>query len=250
MFGYLRRLKLPANLNDFVDLLSKTIFAAAAGIVAVVVWVYSERQESIENSLDRLRNELSDDREEITLFVEVMPKDESDTQFELKIAALSARCTRLNPSELMLVLCENVAQANTARAARAGGAAIAEARANPDGYSQSDQAEEHNRAVAATEASPSVLPGREWFAVVASVPLSQPDAVPALASSLSRRLMDAGLPPLGIYETKLSKSFALTAGGPQTEEAAKELARRVRQAGIARDAFPQPNKSWTVSTRQ
>jgi hypothetical protein len=112
-------------------------------------------------------------------------------------------------------------------------------------YVGSPVANTQNFALAASE-SAGPASGDRWYAVVASVPLSQPGAVHQLAADLNQRLQKAGLPAndVHVYRTRVSNSFAITSGREKSEADAKARVRMLRQSGQVPDAFAQPNRGW------
>jgi hypothetical protein len=255
----------PKNWNDVADLLSKTVFAAASALIAFGVWAYSDYRESLQKELDRqqkrhelqltqAREGLSDRRDVINLFLQFMPKDFSDPQISLKVDTLSSYCSETDRlgrrSRVEGVLCENVGRFGVDYAARtrasASSAATSAARTDRgQDYLDSPAAAAQSVALAASEAAAPVETQR-WYAVIASVPLEQEQAVPAIARELQARMAGRGMPSsVRIYRTKISNSFALTSGGEKSEEDAKGRARALRRFGIVPDAFAQPDREWS-----
>lgn len=95
-----------------------------------------------------------------------------------------------------------------------------------------------------TEAASAASP---WFAVVSSVPLSQASSVPQLVASLKGRIAAAGVDgDVLAYCTRISRSIALTSGGPMDERKAQDRARLLRSRGVVADAFAQPDRGWVA----
>jgi len=82
-----------------------------------------------------------------------------------------------------------------------------------------------------------------WFAVIASVSTLQ--EAESLANDL-RKNEPAELKgvQLGIYETKISKSYAVTVGRDTSRAEAFERTRIARKSGWVPDAFAQKNREW------
>jgi hypothetical protein len=272
--AYLRRLGRPRSWNDLADFLSKTVFALAAAAIAVVTGCYNQarlendrRLEKAEAALIRqeerngqeqaaLREQLSNRRDEITLFLSFMPRDDRDPQWDLKVSVLSSYCSEDGKEAAtrgaVKVLCNEVGKlgdrlAASSKAAAAAVASRAAASGDSRQYMSSEAGARQNLALAASEAAAPATT-EEWFAVVATVPIGQEEAVRALTADLNARLQRAGLPPrdVHVYRTRISNSYALTSGKAKTERLARERARMLRQAGAVPDAFPQPNRGWEL----
>lgn len=261
--GYFRALATPRSWNDFADLLSKTLFAAMSAIIALTIWVYSNTQERLNAALElqaqrhaseikAVRENLSDRRDTINLFLQFLPQDQSDPQFQLKLQTLSSYCSEESsagrPNRVSNVLCESVGRLGDGFAARtqadASSAAAAASRGNPASYVNSSVANAQLVALAASESGVPATAGH-WFAVVASIPLEQRDAVPAIARSLNERLRAGGMPAdVQVFRTQISRSFAITSGPEKTEALARARVRALRQAGLVPDAFAQPDRGW------
>jgi hypothetical protein len=261
---YITSLSGPKNWNDFADLLSKTVVAAASAIVATGIWLYSDYQERLDRKLAQqeerhvaelksAREGLSDRRDVISLFLQFMPRDDSDPQLDLKLQALSSYCsedTRVNQSNrVVAVLCESVGRLGISYAARTSGAAATAATAaaqtnNAEAYLSSKAAGAQIVALAASESAEPRSSGK-WFAVIASVPLSETAAVPRVARALNERLRRGGMPAdVHIFRTVVSQSYALTSGGGKTEADAKARVRALRRTSLIPDAFAQPDRDW------
>jgi len=262
---YLSSLSRPTSWNDLADLLGKTIFAFAAALIASVVGYYSQaklaadrRAQAVEEQRlaeqSEMRESLSNRRDEISLFLDYMPRDSTDPQWKTKITVLSSYCSETARERITgaigKVLCQQVSNIGNSVAGETRAAAsslVVEAARTGDSarYVGSAVANSQSLALAASEsAAPSL--GDRWYAVIASVPLSQPGAVHQLAADLNQRLQRAGLPAddVHVYRTRISNSFAITSGRDKSESEAKARVRMLRQSGQIPDAFAQPNRGW------
>ncbi|MDJ0825567.1 MAG: hypothetical protein QNJ16_08700 [Rhodobacter sp.] len=95
-----------------------------------------------------------------------------------------------------------------------------------------------------------------WFPVVLSLKISTPNSLAraqAFADSVDDRLSrtgDSEVPKARIWETQISRSYAVTLGGPASREVADRLVKLAREQGVADDAFAQQNKGWVDVERQ
>jgi hypothetical protein len=287
MFEYLKQLKWPEDWKDFVDLFSKTVVAGMSTVIAVGIWWYAQHQQALaeaqkeqaaaldkmaqkqqrdfDNNLALLRatlTENSDKRDNITLFLDVLPKDGADPLQKLKTDSLTAYCNdemsnaNSRPGALLSLLCKanadkvsSLAQQQRADADQAARTAVSSGDAGA--YVNSSAAATQVAGLAAVEAATDATDSKgQWFAVLASLPLTQVDEAMAVAKSLNAKIgAVVGACDIHIYETKISRSFAITSGGPKAEAAAKARARLVRQSGLVADAFAQPNRDWGLSVR-
>jgi hypothetical protein len=251
---YLKGLKRPGDWNAFVDLVSKTIVAAAGTAIAWGLAAHARHDEQLEA-------QRADRREVVDLFLTFMPTDMNDPQFDTKISTLSAYCNAeaaeqvedghvaLLEDDVLRLLCERVGQAGEAYRHRSEAAAAEAIEKTEQGdaalYLKSAAATSQSVALAASEASEPPAAASRWHTVLASIPKAQCDAVPRLAAALGTRLATAGLPGnVQAYLTKISDTCALTLGGATTREDANQRARQVRATGIVSDAFAQPDRAW------
>lgn len=298
---WLRTLAPPATWNDFVDLLSKTVVAAAAGAIAAGLWFYEESRKDraeIETSLreadEIARKRSSEARDTIALFNTYTPLD-GDPRFDEKNRLLANYCldvqtfsavaktppvriewfpwlrsaarhaddqstTRTNASasagveesgsKVVRSLCEENkvrASAQAGRTVRQVGPIIKASIINgdPGAYAVSEPGRAQQSALVAAEASEPSTATKDWFAVIASVPISQAPSVPKLAGAFSVKLSQAGFPPyVNAYCTRLSGSIALTSGARKTQVVAEGRAGALRRTGLVLDAFAQPDRGW------
>jgi hypothetical protein len=84
-----------------------------------------------------------------------------------------------------------------------------------------------------------------WYAVVASFREFEKDRAVAHAENLSKMIaaQDASL-KVEIYQTSVSRVYAVTIGGKQDRTKALELANWARGKGLASDAFAQIDRDW------
>jgi hypothetical protein len=274
MRDYISKLRWPDNWVDFVDLISKTIVAAAAALIAAGVWLYKQEQEAAEKALSakadaqkvdfdrRLRllsesmSENADKRQNIELFLNVLPKDVNDQEWRLKTQSLSAYCVEQSKGlgagqrpPLLAMLCDANAQRTVEFASTVTlGVTTADA-SNAAVYVQSPTATAQVSKLAAVEAASSGSSSDKWYAVVASIPITQPNAAAELAKSLNRELAAVTRTcDVRIYQTRISHSFAITSGGEKSEADAKARVNLIRGAGAVADAFAQPDRGWTLAT--
>ena len=255
--AYLRSLTWPTTVKDAVDVASKTVIAA---LLAVAGWVFHAYEEQkLEVAKQRaaaeaqLQRELAADRERradaratYTFFVTGLPDSFASEGALAKLKIMIAYCNDpANAREaIVAAACKHLpAEPITPRQQVE---AQSQAKADPGAYINSNLAQKANVAAAAAEAAEAPKSEAKWYAVVGTLPLSDPSAAAALAASLGRRLAEADITqPIVLYETKISRSFALTLGGPQSQAQATALAARVRASGVVRDAFSQPDRDWT-----
>jgi len=264
---YLKSLRMPSEAKDFVDLFSKTIVAAASAIVALGFYVYNDSQQELRDEKERNRALVlqknaaikdavetdrkfnSDNRDTIALFLSYMPRDFSDPQFGVKVHVLSAYCNGKLNNDVIKPLCEELsAKGQAYAAANQAGAEVAAASAAREGdasaYFNSSAGKAQSVALAARESSGPVPLNDQWFCVVASIPKAQQDAVGEIAKGMARQLAGQGNSEIGIYLTKISKSYAITVGGPVPEAEAKACAANLRSSGAIADAFAQIDREW------
>jgi hypothetical protein len=274
---YLNRLKWPDAWNDLADLFSKTVVAAMSAVIAAGVWVYSERekerdaeqhsieiqnqtrQKDIEHRLSQLQISLSEDtdrRDNVNMFLGLFPKDLTDARGLLNVKALTAYCEEELRSRkkgpLLLFLCKQTSEFGTQIGAKSARDVIRTG--TTADYVGTSEATAQSVGLAASElavgdaANPSPQKN-QWFAVLASVPLSQPVAAAALAKTLNGDIGKAvETCDVQIYETKLSKVYAITSGPAKPEQLARERVRVVK--ALIPDAFAQVDRGWTLAPLQ
>ena len=278
MFTYLKSLKRPADWSELTEILSKTVFAFMAALIAGAAWLYVQQSEAADKKraqedarlaqanerhaaeLTALRAETSDKREVINLFINVMPADIAEPKAEVRILALKSYCDeeyRADSRNLLLkAMCQKVGDFGSTYAAKSNEPATqaiqaAQTSGNAADYTRTKAAGAQNIALAASEAAAPVGHSSTWYAVAASVPLQRPEGVQELARSLNRKLPTIGLPAdIHIYETKVSGSYAITSGTGKSETDARARVRVLRQSGVVADAFAQPDRGWTLSKLQ
>lgn len=260
MLAYFKGLKRPDDWAGLVELLSKTLFAFIAAIIASGTWLYVKRDESHKAELAALRAQTTDKREIINLFVNVMPDDIAEPKAEVRLLALRSYCDEeykpASANLLLKSLCEKVgtfgeSYAVSSNASAVQAIAVVESSGDATDYIGTKAATEQSLALATTEAAGPVKDQAKWFAVVASVPMSQAEGAVSLAKSLNRKMPGIGLQPsVHIYETKISGSYALTSGSAKSEKDARARVRVLRQSGLVADAFAQPDRDWTLSKLQ
>lgn len=300
---YLKRLQPPDNWLDFTDLVSKTIVALCAALIAGGLWVYNDHKSAVAAAeqdyaakLQEQRAESAEGRDTIDLFLKFMPEAQ-DPKATFKLNTLSSYCNDVakaqtaadrgaapghgwnwfglvhkaaqpskpsapNPeaasipvyaSSVTGVLCQAVADRGQtqlgASAENAADAAKAAAKNNNGlGYANSPAATSQNAAVAASEAAEPAGAAAKWFAVVATLPLSQAASVPQIVNSLNIKLGQGGaFADVHIYCTRISRTIALTSGKEKTPDQAKGRVRLLRNLGLVSDAFAQPNRNWVQS---
>ncbi|HVZ29962.1 MAG TPA: hypothetical protein VG839_06180 [Asticcacaulis sp.] len=263
---YFGSLKWPDNWKDFVDLLSKTVVASVSAIVGVIVWEISHIQEAetkkraateaershqldeIQQTIDNHRQSMTEGRETITLFLTYMPKDSSDPQLSLKLNTLNSYCqTADNSDTISIFVCKQVSDFSSTLAGETKQKAAEVAQnGSAENYITSNSGAAQTAALAGTESNGGAIdPSAQWFAVMASVPLSQASALPSLLRSFNARLGKAGMPEdARVYKTKISSSYAITSGDLKSQALAVARARALRQAGVVPDAFAQPDREW------
>jgi hypothetical protein len=254
LFRYLVRLKRPRDWNSFVDLVSKTVVAAAGAAIAWGLAAHARHDEQVEA-------QRAHRREVVDMFLTFMPTDMNDPYFDTKISTLSAYCNAesaaqveegrvaLLEDDVLRILCERVAQAGEQyrRHHEAAAAEALEKTQQGDAalYVKSAAAVSQGVALAACEAAEPPPAQSPWHTVIASIPKGQPAAVQRVARALAPRLQQAGLPgDVQVYLTRLSDSYALTLGQASTREEAMSRAKRARASGVVRDAFAQPDRAW------
>lgn len=263
MFRYLRALAWPKDVTGFIDLLSKTVVAATIAIVGVVYSHYQELEERRSAAAEAARGQLSDQRDAIGLFLTAMPQDTQDTRAGQKLKFLSAYCDAAkapvpgqatSTSGVTKALCDEVSNFGQSFAGQKQAAATAQAvtaiqSQDTSAYLASSAAADLNAAVAASEAGAPV-DSSNWYAVIASVPLTRPELVAPLARSLDAQLRAAGQAPgqVKVYETAVSRQFALTLGALTTQKEAKQRVSFLRRAKISPDAYVSPDRQWKPST--
>ena len=91
-----------------------------------------------------------------------------------------------------------------------------------------------------TESAKAASP-QMWFAVAGSFPIT-----PAgLAEAQARVEKLAGaLPCTEIWQTEVSRNYAVVIGGPLSQSRAAEQAAIARKMGVVMDAFAQPDRNW------
>jgi hypothetical protein len=275
MKKYLSRLTWPDNWTDFADLVSKTVVALVSAFLGAAIWWYTHQETALADArkdaehqaeqkfdakLKLIQEQLSqnsDDRDNITLFIQVLPKDDSDPLWEKKGQFLTTYCFGARPSLLMHTLCSANAEQHLRIASKSEGAASKEATAavtskNPAAYASAPAAGAQVSALAAVEATDLSQPSSsKWYAVIATVPIPQLEAATAVAKALNDKVgAVVGACDVHIYQTKISNNYAITSGGPKTEVDAKHRVTLIRGSGIANDAFAQPDRGWAALPKQ
>jgi hypothetical protein len=82
-----------------------------------------------------------------------------------------------------------------------------------------------------------------WFPVVASYSLNAQGL--RLAQQRVVELTGAGQ-CAQIWRTKISDNYAVVLGGQMTRDRATKLVSTAKQSGLAKDAFPQRDRGWTL----
>jgi hypothetical protein len=251
LWKYLTGLKRPRDWNSFVDLLSKTVVAAAGTAIAWGLAAHAGEQQ-------RLEAQRADRRAVMDLFLTFMPTHLDDPQFDTKISTLTAYCNAeaaeqedgaLHEDTVLRLLCERVAEAGEEYRRRnepAAAEAIEQAaQGDAAQYVHTAAAASQGVALAAAEAAEPPSAASGWHTVIASIPRTKVDAVPRLARALDDKLAAAGLgSDVQVYLTRLSDSYALTLGTLASKEEASRRAQRVRATGVVTDAFAQPDRDW------
>ena len=253
---YLTSLTWPDSVADAVDLVSKTVIALA---IALVGWAYQDAQQRAVAKADVVRRQEDRNRRELELdrqaredaratygfFVTGMPESFETEGGVARLRLMTAFCNESGKARAPLAekACSTLPTVPITAAQRL--TAAAEARRDPAAFAKSDIAMKGNVAAQAREAVEAPAEGARWFAVAGTVPVEDPAAARSLAAALSTRLKAAGVvAPIAIYRTKLSRSFAITVGGPLDPSVAKAIANRVRSSGVVSDAFAQPDRDW------
>jgi len=202
-----------------------------------------------------LRETLSNRRDEISLFLDYMPTDSRDPQWNLKFSVLNSYCSEdaAAGGKVGRVLCLEIQKKGRELAASTDSAAarLAEQAAHSgdaNRYVASDLNAKQGLALTAAEsATPPV--GSKWYAVIATVPLSQRLALTSLIADLDMKLQKAGLPPndVHVFRTQISNSYAITSGLAKKETDAKQRARMLQRSGMVPDAFAQPDRNWQLA---
>jgi len=268
---YLKTLSGPTTWLDFVDLVSKTVVAAGAAAISVGVWLYKDQQDKADQvaaahaeqqktDFDRrLRlltlatSESADKRQSIELFLNVLPKSAEDPDWRIKTQSLSAYCTEQTKDlgkdkrpPLLTMLCDANAKKTAEFAANDTAKPTPAQTSAGTSYLRSPIATAQVSKLAAIEAAGAAAPSKNWYAVVASVPINQPQVASALARSLNKQLAAAtSTCDVYVFKTKISNSFAITSGPAKSEEDARRRVDVIRASGLVPDAFAQPDKGWT-----
>jgi hypothetical protein len=272
MLKFFRSLTAPNSWLDLVDLLSKTAFAAAAALITMGVWIYKDQQDKADKQaaaavekektqfdqrlrlLSQTTTESADKRQNIELFLNVLPKDASDPDWRLKTQSLSAYCVEQSKAvstrpPLLSMLCDANAQKTVEFTA---GETAKPTTTQTDAgttYLRSSVATAQVAKLAAVEAAVTGPPSPHWYAVVASVPLNQPNAAADLARSLNTQLaVVTGTCDVRVFKTRISNSFAITSGADKNEADAKARVALIKGSGLVPDAFAQPDKGWVMAT--
>ncbi len=255
--SYLGSLTWPDNVKDAVDVASKTIVAAVVAVTGFLYHHYeSEQIEAArkktvaDEQLQRdLAAALSSARTRAPPTVSSSPGCPTPSQAMAPLRdwrSMIAFCNdAINAKEaIVATACKHLPAEPISASQRK--EAATQAAAEPTAYANSPLAQRANIATAAAEAATPPTVGAKWFAVVGTVPLTDPDTAKALAGSLTQHLQAAGISQtVALYRTKISQSFALTIGGRLSQADATALAGRVRASGVVRDAFAQPDRDWS-----
>lgn len=97
------------------------------------------------------------------------------------------------------------------------------------------------------EATVSANGSERWYAVLASFPIG--DLVPAqqIANEMLHKLQNVGSDKtIQLYKTKISNNYAIVMGGAKEMTEAVNLANFARSKKLAKDAFPQQDREWTL----
>lgn len=238
-----RRLEGPKSYNELADLLTKVAFGGATVAIAFAGF-------ALNSSIDKANR-----RHEIYTFLSAMPTEASTAEQIQKASFLTQVCHSylqdLDDSNVV-GLCNAIPRANGATIQQVNQQTAPVAQQLADGgeataYLDSPQATAQNNLVAATEPVASGAQDR-WFAVIGTVPASQPAAARALAAQLAKLLPAdvIGDRTVQIFKTKISNSFAITVGGAIGKGEAAHLAANLRQSSsMFNDAFAQPDRAWT-----
>lgn len=253
MLKYLSGLTKPTSWLDLADLLGKTVFALAAAIIAAGVWLYKDQQERADKTAAAATAESADKRQNIELFLNVLPKEANDPDWRIKTQSLAAYCVEQSKTAdqrppLLSMLCDANAKKTVEFAARETAKPTLKETEAGTTYLQSSVATAQVAKLAAVEAAAAGSPSRTWYAVVASVPLSQPNVAADLARSLNAQLaVVTNTCDVRVFRTRISNSFAITSGGEKNEADAKARVALIKGSGLVPDAFSQPDKGWVMA---
>lgn len=237
-----RPVPLPFHWRDVVDLFSKLIWPVTFLAITLSVQKGVERISAKRAVYSYLANGIPKD-----------PLNTTDYQEKTKIQVLKAFCNEKDLTADVKVLekdvCPNLASAGQTveqREKSVASAATAASAARPEDYLASLSGQQATAAATLVEASRPVTDGQNWFTVIGTVPATPTSLSDAarLAQALQQKLARGMFQPVKIYKTKISNSYALTVGGPVSQETARSVATQIRSSGVVRDAFWQPDREW------
>lgn len=232
----------PFHWRDVVDLFSKLIWPVTLLVITLSVQKGVERISAKRAVYSYLANGIPND-----------PLNTTDYQEKTKIQVLKAFCNEKDLTADVTVLekdvCPNLAsagQTSEQRRESAMNAATAASAARPQDYLASMSGQQATAAATLQEASRPVSDNQNWFTVIGTVPATSTSLYDAakLAEALQRQLAPSKLAPVQVYKTKISNSYALTIGGPVSQDTARTVATQIRSSGIVSDAFWQPDREW------
>jgi hypothetical protein len=100
------------------------------------------------------------------------------------------------------------------------------------------------------EATVPVAAGAQWFTVLASLPEADEAAARRDANKKLDQLKASNRAlNVVLYRTKVSKNLAIVLDGPTDRQTAIALAAEARKSDLAKDAFAQQDRSWTLIGR-
>lgn len=234
----------PKSVNEIVDILNKIVFASATVAIAAAAY-------SLNRSVDS-----GNKRNQIYTFLKDAPAEAATPEQLNKIGFLSRVCgsyLKEVTDEGATQLCQALPKVNlnTVKEISAASAPVAETVAkggDPLAYLNSPQAIAQNSLVSGSDTTVTTV-DQQWYAVIATVPVSQPDAARALAGKLQPLIPAAVLNgrSVQIFRTQISNSFAITVGGPMSKADATALASKLRNIRGFSDAFAQPDRAWSAA---
>ena len=97
------------------------------------------------------------------------------------------------------------------------------------------------------EATSIATPSANWFTVLASLPVDDEASAKEIANRFLENVeskYQSG--QIQLYRTKISNSFAVVLNGPSNRTTAIEAASKARRVELAKDAFAQQDRDWTL----
>jgi hypothetical protein len=97
------------------------------------------------------------------------------------------------------------------------------------------------------EATIPVVPGSQWFAVLASLPSTELLGAKRIANEKQLLAISNGMKlTVQVFRTKISDNYAVVYGGVAEKNVAIEHSSMAKKIGIAKDSFVQQNREWVL----